>query len=437
MLKRTLTSEAVIEYQRERAKARRTIKHAKKKYWRDYCDSIGKETELGEVWNMLKKMIGIYKTRNMPVISGEGKTAITEKDKAELLVKTFQKAHSKENLDENYRMKRQEILNQHQDIYTKRPDGIGALDADFEIWELKRVLYRIKRTAPGQDGICYIMLKYANDRILKVVLDLYNKIWVEGRMPRAWKHAIIIPIAKPGKDASIAGNYRPIALTSNLCKLMEKIIVNRLNYVLESKGALASNQYGFRKGRSTLDALVKLETDVKKAIAVKEGLVAVYFDMEKAYDMLWKEGLLIKMKRIGIEGRMFNWVLSFLFDRTIQVQVGSEVSQTLSVENGTPQGSVISPILFNIMINDIFGKVAPGISTGLYADDGIMWKRGRNISFNMDKIQEAIEVVGKWSLEWGFRFSISKTCYQIFTRKKIKENKMLTLYGSSLEKVSI
>ncbi len=91
----------------------------------------------------------------MAVISGEGKTAITEKDKAELLVKTFQKAHSKENLDENYRMQRQEILNQHQYIYTKRPDGKGALDADFEIWELKRVLHRIKRTAPGQDGICY------------------------------------------------------------------------------------------------------------------------------------------------------------------------------------------------------------------------------------------------------------------------------------------
>jgi len=93
-------------------------------------------------------------------------------------------------------------------------------------------------------------------------------------------------------------------------------------------------------------------------------------------------------------------------------------------------------ILFNIMINNIFGKVAPGIITGLYADDGIMWKRGRNISYNMDKIQEAIEVVEKWSLEWGFKFSVSKTCYKIFTRKKIKENKMLQLYGSSLEKVS-
>lgn len=230
------------------------------------------------------------------------------------------------------------------------PDGSGALDATFEIWELKRVLCRVLQSAPGKDGICYILLKYADNIILKAVLELFNKIWAEGRLPKSWKHAIIIPIAKPGKDSSIAGNYRPVALTSNLCKLMEKMIVYRLNYVFESKGVLASYQYGFRKGRSTLDALIKFETDIKKALSMKEGLVAVYFDVEKAYDMLWKEGLLLKLKKIGIEGRMYNWILSFLLDRTIQVRVGNELSQTVSVENGTPQGSVISPILFNIMM---------------------------------------------------------------------------------------
>lgn len=106
------------------------------------------------------------------------------------------------------------------------------------------------------------------------------------------------------------------------------------------------------------------------------------------------------------------------------------------MENGTPQGSVISPLLFNIMINDVFEEVPPGINTALYANDGIMWKRGRILSFNLDRIQEATEIVERWSLEWGFKFSLSKTYYQIFTRKKIRENKQLKLYGSTLEKVS-
>ncbi len=104
------------------------------------------------------------------------------------------------------------------------------------------------------------------------------------------------------------------------------MIVNRLYYVLESRGLKAPYQFGFRPGRSTSDALLRLETDVKKALAMKEVLVAVYFDIEKAYDMMWREGVLLKLQRIGIVGRFYNWVLSFLFGRTIQVKVGSVLS---------------------------------------------------------------------------------------------------------------
>lgn len=130
---------------------------------------------------------------------------------------------------------------------------------------------------------------------------------MEGQLPLSWKQAIVISIPKPGKDSAVAGNYRPIALTSNLCKVMEKMIVNRLYCVLESRGLIAPYQFGFRPGRSTLDALIRLETDVKKALAMKEVLVAVYFDTEKAYDMMWREGLLLKLQRMGIEGRFYNW----------------------------------------------------------------------------------------------------------------------------------
>lgn len=90
---------------------------------------------------------------------------------------------------------------------------------------------------------------------------------------------------------------------------------------------------------------------------MKEFLVAVFFDIEKAYDTLWREGLLIKLDRIGVGGRMYNWILDFLFERTFQVRIGEETSASYDILNGTPQGSVISPILFNLMNNDIFEKV--------------------------------------------------------------------------------
>ncbi len=103
------------------------------------------------------------------------------------------------------------------------------------------------------------------------------------------------------------------------------------------------------------------------------------FDIRNAYDMMYREGVLLMLQRIGIVGRFYNWVLSLLFGRTIQVKVGNVLSQMVNVENGTPQGSAISPVFFNIMINNVFEGIHPEISTALYADDGVMWKRGNNV----------------------------------------------------------
>lgn len=119
------------------------------------------------------------------------------------------------------------------------------------------------------------------------------------------------------------------------------------------------------------------------------------------------------------------------------MKVGDVLSRSEYVENGTLQGSVISPIIFNIMINDIFEEVSQDISTALYADDGVLWKRGRNCGFIVQKIQKAIGNVEQWALEWGFKFSISKSCCQFFTRKKIDPNVQIYLYRQPLEKVKL
>ena len=87
-------------------------------------------------------------------------------------------------------------------------------------------------------------------------------------------------------------------------------------------------------------------------------VIAVFLDIEKAYDMLWKEGLFNKIHELGIKSKLYNWLLNFLFGRTIEAIVGTEYSNKYSVTNGTPQGSVCSPVFFNIMINDIFRSIS-------------------------------------------------------------------------------
>ena len=148
-------------------------------------------------------------------------------------------------------------------------------------------------------------------------------MWEDGCLPKEWKHAEIIPIVKPGKQADSPSSYRPIALTSVLCKIMERMITDRLVDKLEKGGFFVTHQSGFRQGRSTMDAVLSLDMDIKKAMANKEAVVAVFLEIEKAYDMLWKEGLQIALYDAGIRGRMFNWIMNFLCNRSIQVRIGN------------------------------------------------------------------------------------------------------------------
>ena len=267
------------------------------------------------------------------------------------------------------------------------------------------------------------------------MLALINNVWEGGCLPKEWKHAVIIPIVKPGKQADSPSSYRPIALTSVLCKIMERMITDRIVDKLEKGGFFVTHQNGFRQGRSTMDAVLSLDMDIKKAMANKEAVVAVFLEIEKAYDMLWKEGLQIALYDAGIRGRMFNWIRIFLCNRSIQVRIGSELSDDFEVENGTPQGSVISLVLFNIIVNGMFSRVGRGFGFSLFADDGAIWKRGRNLPYLFNQIQGALEKVTEWANDWGFNISTEKTKCMVFGNKKKMPSQTIKLYNNNLEKV--
>ena len=114
----------------------------------------------------------------------------------------------------------------------------------------------------------------------------------------------IIPIPKPGKDNTNSNNYRPIALTSCICRTLERMINERLVWYLETNNIITEFQSGFRHQRSTNDHLVRLETFIREAFIKKEHLVAVFFDLEKAYDTTWKYGIIIDLHEIGLKGRL-------------------------------------------------------------------------------------------------------------------------------------
>lgn len=134
-----------------------------------------------------------------------------------------------------------------------------------------------------------------SDNAFKFLLDMYNFIWRTGDFPSLWSEAIVLPIPKPGKDHLQVTNYRPISLTSCICKVMEKMVNARLMYYLESGNFLTPVQYGFRKVRSTSDALLSLESNICEAFAKFRHQVTVFFDLEKAYDTAWRHGILMNL----------------------------------------------------------------------------------------------------------------------------------------------
>ena len=171
------------------------------------------------------------------------------------------------------------------------------------------------------------------------------EVWVSGKFPTSWKQATIIPIPKPGKDNTDPSNYRLIALTSCLCKTLERMINTRLIWFLENNGLITNFQCGFRTKLSTVDHLVRLETFVREAFIKKEHLTAVFFDLEKAYDTTWKYGIMRDLSDFCLEGRLPYFIDNFLSNKNFKFRVGTNLSDLQGQEEGVPQGSILSVIL--------------------------------------------------------------------------------------------
>ncbi|XP_055938219.1 uncharacterized protein LOC129968387 [Argiope bruennichi] len=143
-----------------------------------------------------------------------------------------------------------------------------SYNCKFRMFELETALSQSHNTSPEPDGITYNMLRHLNKTSLSNLLLLFNRIWTEQKYPMHWCEAIVIPILKPGKESSNPLNYRPIALTSCLCKTFERMVNARLIYELEKQGCIPSLQSGFRRGRSTFDNLILLETQIRNAFVL-------------------------------------------------------------------------------------------------------------------------------------------------------------------------
>ena len=264
----------------------------------------------------------------------------------------------------------------------------------------------------------YQLLKHLPDASLLLLLNIFNKICISGDFPSDWRKAIIIPIPKPGKDPTNPTNYRPIALTSYICKTMERMINRRLVWYLESHKLLTNVQCGLRSRRSTDDHFVRFETFCREAFIHNQHLVSVFFDLEKAYDTTWKYGIMKDLNGFGLIGRLPNFISKCLHDRSFKVRVGSTFSDSHPQEMGVPQGSILSVTLFSVKINSITQCLKSGVDCSLYLDDFQVCYRSSNMSIIERQLQLCLNKHQQWATDNGFQFSKTKTVCMHICQKR-------------------
>ena len=250
------------------------------------------------------------------------------------------------------------------------------------------------------------------------ILHTLNQIWVEGSFPTAWRESIVVPVPKQGKDKTNPDNYRPISLTSCLCKIMERMVNRRLVWWLERRNLLSSIQCGFRRGRSTTDHLVRTENFIQEAFLLGQHVIAVFFDLEKAYDLVWRQKILNTLHEWGLRGNLPIFIKNFLADRVFRVRLGNHLSGFYTQNNGVPQGSVLSVTLFAIAINDVTECVRTPVMGSLFVDDLAIFCRSSTLASASRVIQLTLNRLGEWSNRSGFRFSAEKTKCVHFHRKR-------------------
>ena len=254
----------------------------------------------------------------------------------------------------------------------------------------------------GLDLISLFELTVACRHISTQLATLFNESLATDTLPTKFKSGIISPILKPGKrDNSTPNSYRGISLTCVLSKVLKKI-AQQLESYFKKQGAYHEDQYGFRKGRSCADLLLGTIDDWMIAKDRKLSTAIVFIDLSKAFDNVQHDKLLLKLQKLGVGGMVLKWFHSYLCNRTQKVAVGNDSSPSFYCTKGVPQGSVFSPLLFNIYVSDLHDLAKQNNSTlRSFADDLTLYHSDTSPVQASKSVSAAVSTLNNELMEQG------------------------------------
>ena len=263
--------------------------------------------------------------------------------------------------------------------------------------------------SPGPDNLHPRILYELRHQLILPLKILFNTSYNLNQLPSDWKTGYVTAIFKKGNRCD-PSNYRPISLTSIICKIMESIIRDHIMKFFFDNNYFSKNQYGFIKGRSTVLQLLCIMDEWTTILDSGAQVDAIYTDFAKAFDTVPHQRLLSKLKSYNINDKLLAWIQNFLCDRKQSICVNGEFSTWSKVTRGIPQGSILGPLLFLIYINDmpdLCNQQDACTRTYLYADDAKIYRVINQISDQAD-LQAVVNTVKNWSDEWLLRLNIDK-----------------------------
>ena len=306
---------------------------------------------------------------------------------------------------------------------------------------VRKVVMNLDLSKPsGPDCISVVFLNKCEPELSYILAELFNKCLKESCFPDCWKVSSVVPVFKNVGERSTAKNYCPVSLLSEVSKVFEKLVNNRIVDHLEKCGLFSDFQYGFRSSRSTADLLTVVSDRIARAFNKSGATRAVALDISKAFGRVWHAGLLHKLKSYGISGQILSLISSFLSNRRLRVVLDGKSSREYPVNAGIPQGSILGPTLFLLYINDLPDDVICDIA--IYADDTTLYSRCDRASDLWQQLELASELesdlrdmvdLGK---NWLVDFSAGKTQLVSFDQSNNNGSIDVKMGGSILEEKS-
>ena len=284
--------------------------------WRAHLEEVTRTKDAKIVWAVVKSLNGWARAQNGKTLVYKGREYVSDKAKASAFIQEYATVSGRK----SDRSSRRAVRELRSGVRRLLGSPRQELEQAFTPEKLAAALKTVKAgKAGGPDGVAPDLLMYLPLNTQKELLFIQNASWTTGCSPQAWRTATIVPFSKKEKDPQAVSSNSPIALTSTIGKLLERLIVNRLSWWLEAKSLLSPWQAGFRKRRCTTDQCLRLSQFVSDGFQStnKERTVLMLFDYSRACDTVWRTGLLQKMLDIGVPLCFVQWTTAWLTNRIV------------------------------------------------------------------------------------------------------------------------